>query len=134
MAQPALLSRGARNFHALFNIELIKRQDGYTRPRWKLPGMLCKLVYSREVWQLLWIVGQVEQGNECMSLATPIRQFQLSNGFVILAGETQNDIFCKFAQVKSGIGEGEKLIRVLVDSACFPHYYIIKVCCKDRKR
>src|SRR2546426_7816385 len=126
MAQPALLSRGTRDLHTLFNIELIKRKHGYTCPRWNLPGMLCKLVYSREVWQLLWIVGQVEQGNECMSLATPIGQFQLSNGLVILAGETQDDIFCQFAQVKCRVREGEKLIRVLVDKSCFFHHHIIK--------
>src|SRR5712691_683513 len=79
------------------------------------------------------VMHQMKQRDQGVRLATTIGEFELTNGFVVLACQPSDDISGQLSQVKRGIGKREELLRVLIHRACLPHDHVVQISSKDRQ-
>ena len=80
------------------------------------------------------VTHQMEQRDQGVRLAPAVGEFELANGFIMLACQPGDDVPGQLSQVKRGIGEREELLRILIHRTCLSHDYVVEISSKDRQR
>jgi len=99
---PGLAGR-APDIHPFFNIQLIEAQPGYTRLGRLLADGLDERVDRRQVGQVVRVLDEVIERDQCVRFAAAVGQLELADGLVVLVGEAQSHVA---HQVRHGKGVG----------------------------
>ena len=76
------------HLHPFLRVELVEWENSDASFGGPHPNMLDELIDGREIGQMLRVADQMPHGDQRMSLAAAVGQFELTDCFLTLTGET----------------------------------------------